>query len=46
MGRSKEGPKYGKDGSARGRDPLGSHDLNTSYEKDNKIKHTFKNGPN
>ena len=29
----------------RGRDPLGSHDLNTSYEKDNKIKHTFKNGP-
>ena len=45
MGRPKEGPKVGKDGSARGRDPLGSHDLNTSYEKDNKIKHTFKNGP-
>ena len=22
----KEGPKYGKDGSARGRDPLGAHD--------------------
>ena len=45
MGRPKEGPKYKKDGSARGRDPLGSHDLSTSYEKDNKIKHTFKNGP-
>ena len=27
MGRPKEGPKYNKDGSARGRDPLGSHDL-------------------
>ena len=25
-GRPKEGPKYGKDGSARGRDPLGAHD--------------------
>ena len=45
MGRPKEGPKYKKDDSARGRDPLGSHDLRTSYEKDNKIKHTFKNGP-
>ena len=45
MGRPKEGPKYSKDGSARGRDPLGSHDLNTSYEKDNKIRHNFKNGP-
>jgi len=45
MGRPKEGPKYKKDGSARGRDPLGSHDLRTSYEKDDKIKHTFKNGP-
>ena len=45
MGRPKEGPKYSKDGSARGRDPMGSHDLSTSYEKDNKIKHTFKNGP-
>jgi hypothetical protein len=44
-GRPKEGPKYKKDGSARGRDPLGSHDLRTSYEKDNSIKHTFKKGP-
>ena len=26
-GRPKEGPKYGKDGSARGRDPLGAHDM-------------------
>ena len=25
-GRPKEGPHYGKDGSARGRDPLGKHD--------------------
>ncbi len=25
-GRPKEGPKYSKDGSARGRDPLGAHD--------------------
>ena len=25
-GRPKEGPHYGKDGSARGRDPLGAHD--------------------
>ena len=25
-GRPSEGPKYGKDGSARGRDPLGAHD--------------------
>jgi hypothetical protein len=25
-GRPKEGPKYGKDDSARGRDPLGAHD--------------------
>jgi len=45
IGRPQEGPKYKKDGSARGRDPMGSHDLRTSYEKDNKIKHTFKNGP-
>ena len=26
-GRPKEGGKYGKDGSARGRDPLGAHDM-------------------
>ncbi len=26
-GRPEEGPKYSKDGSARGRDPLGSHDM-------------------
>ena len=26
-GRPKEAPHYGKDGSARGRDPLGSHDM-------------------
>ena len=25
-GRPSEGPKYSKDGSARGRDPLGAHD--------------------
>ena len=29
-GRPKEGAKYGKDGSARGRDPLGAHDKRKS----------------
>lgn len=27
IGRPPEGPKFGKDGSARGRDPLGAHDM-------------------
>ena len=30
-GRPEEGPKYGKDGSARGRDPLASHDRRKQY---------------
>jgi hypothetical protein len=30
-GRPKEGPKYGKDGSARGRDPLGAHDKRKAF---------------
>ena len=44
-GRPSEGPKYKKDGSARGRDPLGSHDNSKSLKRDKKIKHTYKNGP-
>ena len=34
-GRPEEGPKYGKDGSARGRDPLGKRD----YEKNSTGKY-------
>jgi len=30
-GRPKEANKYGKDGSARGRDPLGAHDKKKAY---------------
>ena len=45
VGRPQEGPKYDKDGSARGRDSLGSHDLRTSHKRDTKIRHNFKNGP-
>ena len=34
-GRPKEGPKYKKDGSARGRDPLGAHDKKKQYGRPN-----------
>ena len=42
VGRPKEGSKYSKDGSARGRDPLGTHDRSKSLKPDRSIKHTYK----
>ena len=39
VGRPTEGPKYGKDGSARGRDPLGKDDMGTYYNKDIRDKY-------
>ena len=35
-GRPKEVPKYGKDGSARGRDPLGAHDKRKAFAANKK----------
>ena len=43
-GRPKRPPKFGKDGSARGRDPIGKHDRSVSVKNpDRSIKHTYKN---
>ena len=43
VGRPKEGSKYSKDGSARGRDPIGKHDRSVSVKNpDRSIKHTYK----
>ena len=48
-GRPKEGGKYGKDSGARGRDPLGAHDMkkggssSRKYGKSFSISHTMIN---
>jgi hypothetical protein len=43
-GRPKEGPKYGKDGSARGRDPLGAHDKKKGASGSPKYGTAYKGG--
>ena len=43
-GRPKEIPKYGKDGSARGRDPLGKHDMKKTISME-QIKNLTKDIP-
>ena len=44
VGRPKEVSKYTKDGSARGRDPLGTHDRSKSLKPDSSTTHTYKGG--